>query len=184
MFDDVSGPDQTTLIRVLIVVGIGLPIVIEVATFGGMLSHYVAGGGGDAGTAAAKTPTPEVAGADIDDEILAEADPTVHIERASVLAADESWQFVLTLNVTNAGEQSSAVQVGAVTAHNGATVAGAGTTGELGPSESGRVTGSWSLPLGERPDTVEITVVTETADGASDETAYTVALGDIPVSNQ
>ena len=185
MFDDVSGPDQTTLIRVLIVVGIGLPILIEIATFGGMLSHYVAGGdGGDAATASAKTPTPEVTGADTGDEVLTRAGPTVHISRASVLTTDDGWQFLLALNVTNDGERPAEVQVGAATAHNGATVAGTGTTGNLEPGETGQVTGSWMLPSGERPASVSVTVVTATSDGGTDSTAHTVELGDIPVSNQ
>lgn len=183
MFDDVPGPDQTTLIRVLIVVGIGLPILIEVATFGGMLSHYLAGGG-DAGTASATTPTAEMEGADTGDEILTETDFEATISRATVLTTDDGWQFLLTLNVTNGGDRPGAVEIGAVTARNGATVAGSGTTGQLAPGETGRVTGSWMLPSGERPDAVSMTVVTEVAGGEANSTEYTVELGDIPVSNQ
>lgn len=179
MFDDVTGPEQSTLIRVLIVVGIGLPIIIEVATFGGMLSHQLAGGGDD-GTAAASTPTPEVEGANVGDEILEAADPTAHVDRASVFTTDDGWQFLLGVNVTNAGQDPVTVTLGTVTARNGATVEGTGTTGTLAPGETGRATGSWLLPAGERPASVVVTVVTE--GGASAQ--YTVKLGDIPVSNQ
>lgn len=177
MFDDVTGPEQTTLIRVLVAVGIGLPILIEVATFGGMLSHHLVGGG-SGGPVTDGTPTPEVEGVDTGDEILAAAAPTAHVADASVFTTDKGWQFVLTVNVTNGADQPVTVTLGTVTARNGATVDGTRTTGEVAPGEAASVTGSWMLPSGERPDSVAVTVVS-----GSETTQHSVRLGDIPVSN-
>lgn len=182
MFEDVDGPKQKTLIRLLILIGIGLPILIEVATFGSLLSHHFVGGAGDGGAAA--TPTPEIEGAGVGDEILAETNQTERIERASVVTADDGWRFTLTVNVTNTGRTPTEVRLGAVTTRGGATVDGSATTGRVSPGSSVSVTGGWLLPAGERPDTVAVTVVSYPSDGTATIEQYTVRLGDIPVSNR
>ena len=43
MLEDVD-PPEVSMVRVLLVLAIGLPIAIEVVTFGGLISHYVGGG--------------------------------------------------------------------------------------------------------------------------------------------
>ena len=184
MFDDITDPHQSTLVRALVAVGIGLPLLIEVATFGGMLSHHLAGGQPDA-TADATTPEERTAVEEnvVGDEVLTAAQPTVEIRRASVVTTDDGWQFVLTLSVSNPGPEPTAVRLDAVTTRKGVTVDGRGTTGRLAPGESGRVTGSWLLPAGERPASVRVAVVTGPPD-ATETTSSAVPLGDIPVSNR
>ena len=183
MFEDVDGPEQTTLIRALIVVGIGLPIIIEVATFGGMLSHHLLGGPGDEVPAEA-TPTETVTGASVGDGILTETALEASIERGTVVTTGDGWQFLLTINATNTGSEPHELQVGSVTTREGRTVEGTGTTGAIEPGSDATVTGSWLLPSGQRPASVAVAVVTQDTGGQTKSADYTVALGDIPVSNQ
>lgn len=175
MLDDVEGPEQTTLVRVLIVLAIGIPVLIEVVTFGGLVGHYVAGGGGDG---AAATPTRTAEGAGEGDEILPGTEATERLAEASVVTGDDGWRVRLTVAVSEVPGPYE-LRLGAVTTREGRTVAGDGaTTGELAAGESGSVTGTWLLPQGQRPRSVTVTVV---ADGDSE--PYTVELGDVPVSN-
>ncbi|MFU1781423.1 hypothetical protein ACM16X_08580 [Haloarcula japonica] len=182
MFDDVDGPEQKTLLRLLIIVGIGLPILIEVVTFGSMMGHHLTGDTG--GEVAPETPTAEPAGAGVGDPILESANVSARIGSASVVTADEGWRFTLTVNVTNTGSDPTAVRLDSVTARNGETIAESASTGQLPVNQTADVTKSWLLPPGERPDTVSVTVFVYPDEGSVQSTQYTVALGDIPVSNR
>ncbi|MFB6222952.1 MAG: CARDB domain-containing protein [Haloarcula sp.] len=182
MFEDVDGPEQKTLLRLLIIVGIGLPILIEVATFGSMLGHQLSGDAG--GETAAGTPTAEPSGASVGDTILDGSDLTVKIERTTVVTADDGWRFTLTVNVTNTGNRTATARLDSVTTQSGTTVEGSAATGHLSPGETGTVTKSWLLPPGERPATVSVTVLWNPGTGSPESSHYTVELGDIPVSNE
>jgi len=182
MFDDVDGPEQKTLLRLLIIVGIGLPILIEVVTFGSMMGHHLIGD--TRGEAVPETPTAEQAGAGVGDPILESAAVSARIEAASVVTADEGWRFSLTVNVTNTGSDPAAVRLDSVTTRNGETVEGAGSTGKLTADQSADVTKSWLLPPGERPDTVSVTMFQYPDGESAQSTQYTVEIGDIPVSNR
>lgn len=182
MFDDVDGPEQKTLLRLLIIVGIGLPILIEVVTFGSMMGHHLVGDTG--GEAVPETPTAGQAGASVGDPILESSEVSARIEAASVVTADEGWRFTLTVNVTNTGPDPAAVRFDSVTTRSGETIAGAASTGQLPAEETDDVTKSWLLPPGERPATVSVTVLQYPDGESAQSTQYTVALGDIPVSNR
>lgn len=182
MFDDVDGPEQKTLLRLLIIVGIGLPILIEVVTFGSMMGHHLVGDTGE--EAVPETPTAEQAGASVGDPILESSEVSARIEAASVVTADEGWRFTLTVNVTNTGPDPAAVRFDSVTTRSGETIAGAASTGQLPAEETDDVTKSWLLPPGERPATVSVTVLQYPDGESAQSTQYTVALGDIPVSNR
>jgi len=175
MFDDGDLP-EVSMVRVLLVLAIGIPIAIEVVTFGGLVGHYV--GGGDAAT----TPTPEAVGATAGEEILSGTAPTERVVSASVTPGEDSWQFALTVEVTAVGSAYE-LGVGDATTLTGDTVDGSGaTTGVIPAGETGTVTGTWSLPTGQRPDTVTVTAVTTPANGTASASEHTVDIGAVPVS--
>ena len=182
MFEDVDGPEQKTLLRLLIIVGIGLPILIEVVTFGSMMGHHLTGGAG--GEPVAETPTAEPAGAGVGDPVLESSAVSARIEAASVVTTDEGWRFTLEVNVTNTASETAAVRLDSVTTRNGETIEGAASTGKLTTDQSAGVAKSWLLPSGERPDTVSVTVSLYPDGSGTQSTQYTVALDDIPVSNR
>ncbi len=88
------------------------------------------------------------------------------------------------MNVTNTGTDPAAVRLDSVTTRSGETVAESASTGQLPVNQTDDVTKSWLLPPGERPDTVSVTVLVYPDGGSVQSTQYTVALGDIPVSNR
>lgn len=182
MFEDVGGPEQKTLLRLLIIVGIGLPILIEVVTFGSMMGHHLMG---DTGVEAVpETPTAAEAGAGVGDPILESSAVSARIGAASVVTADEGWRFTLAVNVTNTGSDPAAVRLDSVTTRSGETVSDTASTGQLPVEGTDDVTQSWLLPPGKRPDTVSVTVFVYPDGESVQSTQYTVALGDVPVSNR
>jgi hypothetical protein len=174
MLEDID-PPEVSMVRVLLILAIGLPIAIEVVTFGGFIGHYFGGGGGPAAT-----PTPTVeSGATVGDEILLATGATERLEGATLTEADNATRFVLTVTVTNPPGDYE-LRLGAVTTRAGRTVEGSGaTTGSLAAGQDGLVTGTWPLPGDDRPDTLAVTVVSAPGNDTPTPRAYTVEFGDL-----
>jgi len=62
-----DGIDRRTLVRLLIVVTIGVPILVEATTFLGLVSHSLGDEGGDT-----SSPTPPQDATGVGDDLLAE----------------------------------------------------------------------------------------------------------------
>jgi hypothetical protein len=180
MFEDIEGPPQVTMVRVLLVLAIAIPILIEVITFGGLLGHYLGGGGDPAATG---TPTPGDDGAGAGATILPETAATERVESASLITGEDNWQFIFTVAVEGPAEPYE-LRLRAVRTREGTTVAGSGaTTGGVPAGGSGTVTGTWLLPPGEHPESLSVEVVTTPEGGTEEVREYTVTIGNVPVSS-
>ena len=160
--DDAGGPlvSRKTLVRILIVLGIGIPIVVEGLTFVGLVGNQL-GDGGDGAT----TPT-EPAGVDIGEDLLPGTDQAETLRAANVSAGGD-WEFTLRIDVRNTGRDGYELTVGPLTTEDGETIAGTRSTGPLGANESRDFTGSWSLPSGEVPTQLEVSAAVPTANGTT-----------------
>jgi len=176
MLEDVD-PPEVSMVRVLIVLAIAIPIAIEVVTFGGLIGHYLGGGG--PGPAATPTSTAEAGGPTVGDEILTTTAATERLDAATLTETDNGTRFVLTVTVTDPPGDYE-LRLGAVTTRAGRTVEGSGaTTGRLDAGEDGLVTGTWELPDGDRPDTLTVTVVSAPGNDTPTPHEYTVELGEL-----
>lgn len=156
---DVEGLDRRTLIRLLVGLGIGLPIAIEAATFLGLLSREFGGGGEDesgteAGTA---TPTPRRVG--VGDELLPETAPVERVTDMTLRSAEGRWRFAMTVEVRNDLDTAYEFRLGSVATGGGRAVEGGASTGTMAAGETATITGRWDLPEGEAPDTVGVSAV-------------------------
>jgi len=169
MFDEIDEPTGKRWIKILVAIGIGIPILIEVVTFGSMMTHSV--GPATGGAAATDAPAGAVEG----DAILPGTAATERITGASVVTRNDGWRFRLTVAVNNTGSDGYALSLGPVTTRAGKTVTGHVNTGRLASGEHRTVSGAWLLPKGQRPDSLRVTV------GEND--TRTVRLGDVPVTS-
>jgi hypothetical protein len=161
--------ERRTLIRLLVVLGIGIPLLVEGFTFFGLLEAQLLGGGGDA------TPTPAVDGVTQGEEVLQATTPTDTLSTAS-LAGNGRPVLTLTVRVTNTGNASYELRLTEVTTREGETVAGSASTGVLPPGESGFATGQWTLPAGARPGSVTVVALVD-RDGGTERIERSVTLG-------
>ncbi|MFB6074415.1 MAG: hypothetical protein ABEJ89_05335 [Haloarculaceae archaeon] len=168
--DEDGGIDRRRLVRWLIVLGIGLPILVEGITFLGLMSHSVSDGG-----AATATPTP-APGVGVGDDLLADTAVTEHVDSARVVVRDDGWEFVLTVTVENTGDSPYELRLERATSGEGTTLDSAATTGRIAPGATGNVTAAWTFPASERPETVTVTVVRD-----GDEHTETVQLAPVSV---
>lgn len=139
------------LIRLLVGLGVGIPVAIEGATFAGLIGDRLSGD-----DATDPTTTTRQEGVGEGDELLADTEPTERLTAARVTAGDDRWQLVLSVRVENTTATEYALALGAVTTAGGETVDGETTTGRIAPGESAFVTGTWRLPAGATPASVGV----------------------------
>lgn len=153
---------RRTLLRLIIVVAIGIPLVLEGLTFLGLVGNQL-DDGGDGGT----VPTDGAANdrrVDIDDDLLAGTDQR-EILRSATVSTGEGWRFSLRINVTNTGADGYRLAVTSVTTKSGTAIAEPTSTGSLESGDRTMLTGSWDLPDGEVPERVTVRATVPTADG-------------------
>lgn len=170
-------PDRRGLLRWIIVVAIGIPVLIELRTFLGLAG--VIGGGEDTPTA---TPTPAGDRVGVGDELLPATGPAETVTEATVTARDDGdWPFTLAVRVDNDDDGEYQLRLGAVRTGAGDTVDGGAETPRLDPGESTTLTAEWALPPGAAPEAVQVSGVTYEDGAATGQVSETVRLADVPV---
>lgn len=175
---------RRTIIRLLVGFGIGIPVLVELATFVGLVEQSLLGGGdenGDGGTAGGDgTETADrrsTGGVGVGDELLPGTPQRERLSVASFRASENSWVLTLVATVENTGSTPYTVQFGPVGTDGGRTVEGSSRAVTVAAAETGQVTGTWQLSPGNRP----ASVVVRTAAGDAEPTAHEVDLAPIPV---
>ncbi|MFB6353897.1 MAG: hypothetical protein ABEJ92_07395 [Halobacteriales archaeon] len=166
--------ERRTLIRLLVGLGIGIPVAVEAVTLLGLVETRLFGDGG------AATPTPGPRRVGIGDELLADTPQTETLTDAVVRGQGRPWVCVLTIAVDNPTEAAYELRLGTLTLGSGRTVAGGASTGRIAPGGSGRVTGAWEIPQGSTPDALEVVAV-DYAGATPAATTARVPLAKVPV---
>ncbi|AUV81127.1 hypothetical protein C2R22_05180 [Salinigranum rubrum] len=182
---------RRTIIRLLVGFGIGIPVLIELATFAGLIEQSLLGGddgdgdenGSDSEAAdgsadgGSGTAAPGETGVGVGDELLPETSQRETLTVASFRAGDDRWVLTLAAEVENTGSEPYTVQFASLRSREGRRVEGAHQPVTVPSGETGQVTGTWQLQPGTRPDRV----VVRTAVGDADATDHEVDLGRIPL---
>jgi hypothetical protein len=182
---------RRTVIRLLVGFGIGIPVLVELATFVGLVEQSLLGGGdgsddgtgdgdrdgtaGDDGTEPASQES--TGGVGVGDELLPGTPQRERLSVASFRATEDSWVLTLVVTAENTGSTPYTVQFGPVETDGGRTVEGSSRAVTVAAGETGQVTGTWQLSPGSRP----ASVVVRTATGEAEPTAHEVRLAPIPV---
>ncbi|AGN00667.1 hypothetical protein L593_03580 [Salinarchaeum sp. Harcht-Bsk1] len=176
--DDVN---RRWLIRLLVALGIGIPILVEGATLLRMLRSFLLGGGGGGGNESDSGGDPDTA-VEIGDEILPETPPPEILRRAVVVSGENVWEFQARIRVENTGEDPYTFRVSALRTDEGKRIADPVATERLAPGEPQTLDHTWRMPAGERPASFEVLASTETATG-TERVERTVELGSFPLQN-
>ncbi|MFB6107251.1 MAG: hypothetical protein ABEJ82_00215 [Haloplanus sp.] len=173
--DDGGPVSRRTLIRLLVGLGVGIPILVEGLTFLGLVGQKV-GGDDEGGT----TATPTETGVAVGEDLLPSTDRHETLVSAVLRQTSGRWKLSLTVEVENTGDAGYEVELGAVHTHEGRRVDGGTTTGRLAPGETKTVTGEWDIPAGSTPAAVDVTSLVY-GDGDVERRNERVRLAKIPV---
>jgi hypothetical protein len=175
---------RRTIIRLLVGFGIGIPVLIELATFVGLVEQSLLGGDGEESEANGATTrtatddgTDESSRVGVGDELVPATDQRETLTVASFRAGDDSWVLTLAAAVENTESVPYTVQFGALTTENGERVEGTGRQVTVVDGATAQVTGTWQLSPGSRP----ATVVVRTTRGDETPTDHEVDLARIPL---
>lgn len=172
--------ERRTLVWLLVALGLGIPILIELWTFFGLIQAQVDGdeGGGT-------RPSPDGRRrVGVGDELLPGTDPDETVTEAVVRADEEPWTFVLSVQVRNDEAGAYELRLGSATLGNGDVVEGGASTGQVEPGETTTVTGSWELPPGTTPRAVAVVAILYSDDATPEIYRETVRLAKVPVSGR
>ncbi|NIB98021.1 hypothetical protein [Halobacterium sp. R2-5] len=164
------------LIRVLVGLGIGVPVAVEASTLLRMVASRL---GGDGGAPTTERRTTQQ-GTGIGDELLPETEPADTLEDAQVRVGDDAWHFEATVRVENTGDAPYTLELGTVTTSDGTRVGGGASSGRVEPGDTRTFTSAWSLPAAENPQSVTVVGITH-AEGGDERTERDVRLGHVPV---
>ena len=169
--DDAGGDDlglpisRRTLLRIVIVLAIGIPIVLEGLTFVGLVGNQLADGDGSPGDGATTPDGDDLREVGVGEDLLAATDQPELLQSATV-RPHEGWEFTLTANVTNTGTDSYRFAITSVTTKNGRTIDEIQSTTTLAAGEGTSFVGVWDMPDGDIPDRVTVEATVQGADGS------------------
>ncbi|MFB6072122.1 MAG: hypothetical protein ABEJ88_04050 [Halobacterium sp.] len=175
--DDEDGVSRRWLIRLLVGLGIGVPVAVEAATFLGLVNSRLFGGGGDGEQTNSTTRRPVT---HVGDELLPATAPADTLTDAVVRVGEDAWTFEASVRVENTGDAPYRFSLGAVTTEGGRRVGGGAETDWIPPGETRTASATWTLPSGATPATMAVAGVTRT-DGGERRTEAVVRLGSVPV---
>jgi len=168
------------ILRLLVGLGIGLPIIIETRTFIGLIRvHLLGQDRDDGGTTGTPTPTAEPS-VGVGDELLDGTEPTETVREARIRVSESGWRFELSVAVENTTDVPYELRLGDVRTTAGEVVDGGASTGQIPPGESAVVEETWPLPAESRPETLQVTALSYADDGV-DLTDETVTIGRVPL---
>ena len=168
---------RRTLVKLLVGLGIGIPVLVEGLTFLGLLRGSLLDGEGR------ESPTVVSPGGDgrvgVGDELLPGTTPSETVTEMVSVADGGGWTFVFTVDVTNDSDHPYEIRLGPVVTDGGETISGTVSTEQIPPGESGSVTGRWPLPDSAAPD--RIVVLARSYPGTTPATVTEqVRLADVP----
>jgi hypothetical protein len=151
-----DGVGRRTLIRLLVGLGIGIPVLVEGLTFLGLLRSRLFGDGSDGGDETATTaddgPEPVAVGG----ELLPASEPSETLLDVRLVDADGGRRLAVRVAVDNALSTPYEFSLGPVALADGGTVEGVESR-TVAAGESAPFTARWDLPDGATP--VAVTAV-------------------------
>lgn len=141
-----GGKSSTSkFVRILVLIGVGIPILIEAATFLRLIGGHLEEDGKHRRTSTEKA-VYVVEGS----ELLSETSQTERIAEALITARDEAWIFELEIDVDNASTYPYELVLDSLTTQNGILVPGRSAQ-RWAPGESEEMEVEWRLAPGDLP---------------------------------
>lgn len=174
--DGGGNTSRRRLVRLLVALGFGVPLLVEGATVLGLVDEWV---GGDATPTASPAPTatPTPAPVGEGDELLPETTQVDRLAAVELAETADGRELTLVVEVENGGDASYQLRLSRLVTADGDQVEGGAATDTLDPGESTTLTARWTLPAGAEPAGVEVVALVRPA-GDSEVVRRVVRLAD------
>lgn len=176
-----SGSTKKIWLRVLIIVAIGIPVLIELSTLVNLLKVQFWGEKED--TTEQVQTTGQVREIVEGDTLFTSPGYTLRLQTMRVEVSPGSWEFKLTLNARKDTISAYDVQVDSLGLRSGNILAGKGTLewNTTSDFEVLETTEDWEVPNGDIPNRLFLTVYSDNDPDSSEIEHLDLPLGPIPV---
>ena len=165
-------------VRILLIVGFGIPVIIEAVTFLGLVGRHIEGGRQET-MESGRSSVYQLA---LDSPILPQY-PSIRLDDARVWAMTDKWQLEMKWEAEGEGEEYSsglpkAVRFDSIITR-GKVVVPEKTMWKLNPNRENEFIHTWQLPAGERPAFLYFAIIS----AKGDTTYHEVGLSQITVQS-
>lgn len=165
-----------TFVRVLVIVAIGIPVLIELATLTRLVGSHMDGG----------PPSPadslEAETVQYGEDLLPATPQSEELGRTLVTAGRSSWTFELTLEVENGSAHPYRLTLTDLVATDGSLVR-TSETRTWDPGEASAFETSWTIPADEAPQYLVLTASRNLETDSVRTATRRIAFGKVPVQN-
>lgn len=140
------------LVKILVLIGIGIPVLIEAATLVRLIGGHL--GDEEQNRSAAADAAAHVV-VEEGDELLPATAPAETIVRMVVRARPDAWTFLVEAEVANPTEHPYELTLRALETQHGEVLDEAHVA-RRAPGDSARLSARWRLPAGDLPASMEV----------------------------
>ncbi len=149
--------DRRRLIRWIAALAFGVPVVVELLTFGGLLeAKLFPGGENEVEPTESETDTNRPDAVGVGDELLPETAASETITLSEVRQDDSGRTYVFGVEVENDTDSTVELRTRRLRLRDESTVDGVSSTGQIDSGDSGMVTAAWEVPDDAMPGAVEV----------------------------
>lgn len=170
-----SSAASKRLVRILLIIGIGIPVLIEAATLFRLIGGHM--GEDDGPDAAAQTTETYVAEGD---ELLPETPPAERISTLTIEPESEAWVFKMAVDVANPTEAPYMLQLSEVQVQDGQVFQKTASQ-RWAPGDSSAMQIEWALPAGSVPSGLSAEARWYIGTDSTRTLSRTIQFGKIPV---
>lgn len=166
------------LLRILIIVGIGIPVLVEVFTAFELFSIHIGEEKQHRRAHTAKSTDRRVAEGR---RLIPDSPPVIEIENMRILAGPRSWIFEMELELEHLPDELFQLKLEKLKLKGGEIIQDPKVKTWKSLDDEGEFELSWSIPPGETPLGVTVTARTQLSSGKSKLIEHDVVFGNVPV---
>lgn len=181
MSEETSNSSTKRLVKILVIVGIGIPVLVELMTLFNLIDTQMFGG--DEKEIQNQEQTTEVRGISQGDSLFKEHPALVVIDTLRVDVSARDWRFKLGLRAIDSIDQNTLqLQIDSLELQSDKILSAEDVSfWEIVDEVPAAVYGSWELPNGDIPTTLHISSVQAVSSDSSASIQQEVPLDKIPV---
>lgn len=181
MSEEKSGNSTKRLVKILVIVGIGVPVLVELMTLFNLINVQIFEDEKDANSQ--DTNVADVRGFGEGDTLFADQELAVLIDQLRVKVSAQEWRFALGMtSVDSTSQDELRISVDSLRLQSNKILLGDDSSSwEVKQSMPAQVFGEWYLPNGDIPTKLFISTYQQIAEDSTHQVRQEVPLDKIPV---
>jgi len=181
MTEENSGNSTKRLVKILVMVGIGIPVLVELMTLFNLLNVQIFGDEKDSNSF--DTNITEVRGVGEGDTLFAEQGSKLTIDQLRVEVSTQQWRFTISMTAVDSISQDELqISVDSLNLQSNKTLLGSESRSwEVRQTAPAKVHGEWILPNGDIPTKLYVSIYHQAGEDSTYQLNQEVPLNKVPV---